>query len=516
VGGLNIYANASQVADNESPDLQNIEFTGISAIKKRRGYVSVADPPVASHKNQGQFTYITSSVTETLCVSNGILFRKNGTSWDTITGGTLSTTANVNACQVGDRLYLVDGTTVLQYYNGTNIVTTGITAAPTKVCQTIYYNKRIYCNSADNKDRVYYGGPLTSTGASTNTGDFTVDTDGGYFGFGSGMEVIGFAKLSNSLYVFLRNCIYKLQPTYSTDATPVLDHAATQISNSVGCRAPRSIDNVENDVFFVDSTVYSLGEVATYATIRTKNISGKISNILATMNQVNIANVAGIYYNKEQLYLLSLQDTGTYINTVIGYSVGYQAWTKWTNVPANSWLDFTDSTGIKHLYFGSDNPADGGVYEMFVGITDDGTAISSYYKTKQFSFDAFHITKVFQDWNIDFGNVAGPVTVYVYVDNALSDTATFNAGDIKATAGFGTSPFGTYPFGVEGNFVEVTTTGTNQSNTWRWHRLDSAPRGTTFQLMFESNGLNDTFEIKQASVAFIELPYRAKASANEI
>lgn len=524
VGGLNIYANASQVADNESPDLQNIEFFGVSGMRKRRGFkVVCSTPPATGHKIQGKFTYNTNSDVEVLCVSNGKLYKQVGVVW-ILVGGSFSATKNVNACQVGDRLYIADGESPLQYYNGSGLTTTGLTAAPSRVEQLIFYNKRIYCNSADNKDRFYYGAPLTSTGDSVNTGDFTADTDGGYYGFGSAKKITGFAKQGTSLYVFLENSISRIDPTSSgTPAT--YDHQETQISNSVGCRAPRSIDNVENDIFFVDSTIYSLGEVAQYATIRTKNVSAKISDIFDSMSQDVIKNASGIYYNKEQVYLLSIQATGSYNSTVIGYHVGYRAWVKWTGISANCFLDFTDSSGVKHLYFGSDNPTDGNVYELFQGVNDNGVAIKSYYKTKQFSFDAFHITKIFQDWNLDLGNVAGSITVYVYIDGLLADTVIFSAGLVSENAGLGTSVFGglyfgslgvIYPFGREGTYTETSTLVTNQSNTWRWHRLNSAPRGTSFQLVIENNNLLDTFEIKQASVAFIELPYRAKSSNNEI
>ena len=515
VGGLNIYANATQVKDDESPDLLNTICIGLTGVTGRQGFIKlISTEAVAGHKIQGIFSYITNSVNEVLYVTNGVLYKYNGSGGSTeVTGGTFSATANVNACQVGSRLYFADGATALCYYDGTNIVTTGISAAPTKIKQVIKYNNRLYCNSDDQKSRVYYGKPMGSDGTATDTGDFTSGATAGYFDFGLGQEVVGFAKRESYLYVFNKNQIHQITPVVSSGT---LDHTQTIISSSLGCRAPRSIENVENDVYFVDSTVYSLGEVANYSALRTTNVSAKIAKLFANMNQASIVDVATIYYDKEETILISVQVGSSCNDHIVAYQLGYKAWTYWDGIKANSFLDYVDSSDVKHPYFGCDQ-ATSLVYELYQGLNDDGVAINKKYRTKLFDLDKFNIEKIFQSWNIQLGGVYGVTTVNLYVDGVLADTATFSSGTGAITSdGWGTETLGTFPMGLEGNFTEGSSTEASVSNDWRWHTLSTSPSGTNFQLEFINNNLDENFEIKQEVIGYLELPYYKRNTAKEV
>lgn len=514
VGGLNMYANATQVKDNESPDLLNIIFTGLTGFTGRQGFVKLLDAEVSTgNKIQGIFSYVTNSVNEILFVTNGVLYKYDGAGGaDEVTGGTFSTTANVNACQVGSRLYFADGTTALCYYDGTNIVTTGISAAPTKIKQVIKYNNRLYCNSDDQKSRVYYGKKLGSDGTATDTGDFTSGADAGYFDFGLGQEVVGFAKRESYLYVFNKSQIHQITPVVSSGT---LDHTQTIVSSTLGCRAPRSIDNVENDVYFVDSTIYSLGEVANYSVLRTTNVSAKISKLFANMNQAAITDVAVIYYDNEETLLVAIQVGGSTNDHIVAYQLGYKAWTYWDSIKANCFLDYVDSNNEKHLYFASDEKSL--IYELYQGLNDDGAAINRKYKTKQFDLDKFNIEKIWQNWNVQLGGVYGVLTVNFYVDGSLVDTTVFSSGTGAITSdGWGTEPLGTFPLGLEGDYAEASSSEANASNDWRWHTLATSPSGTNFQMEFVCNNLDQNFEVKQEVIGYLELPYYKRNTEKEV
>lgn len=520
-GSINTYLNATQVGNDETPDALNTIPIGLTATRGRQGYIKLTTSLVASgYKGQGIFTYITDTVRQVLYVVNGVLYKYNGSGGSTqITGGTFSTTNNVRAAQLGTRLYLVDGVTALQYYDGTDIVTTGINSAPTKIKQVIAYNKRLYCNTDDNKDRIYYGGALGSDGTATNTGDFRSASPSyaGFFGFGGGREVVSFGKTGSSLYTFLKDAIKRIDPVASTGVSSALDHTSTDISNSIGCLAASSVDNVDNDIFFLNSTVYSLGEVGTYTSLRTRNVGAKVRSFFEAANQSSLASASAIYDDMHEMYLVSIRDAQTYKDTVIGYSVPYKAWFKWTGINANSFVTFIDSSDIQHLYFISDNSAASYVYELFQGVNDDGAAINKYHKTKEFDMGLFNIEKIFQFWNAQFGGVYGTVAIDMYVDGALADTISFSSGSSSNTAdGIGTGVFATFPIGKEGNFTEVDSSGTTISNDWRWHTLTSSPNGTTFQLVIRNNTVNENFEIKQYSVGYLELPLYKRSSLREV
>lgn len=519
VGGINTYASPTQVKDNESPDMLNCIFTGLTGISKRQGYSKFTTSAVSgTNKIQGIFSYITNSVREVLYVSGGVLYRYNGSGGSTaISGGTFSTTANVNATQIADRLYLVDGSTALTYYNGSTITNSGINSAPGQISQIIKYNNRLYCITNQYKERVYYGGAIGSDGTATNTGDFrsTSPAYAGFFSFGMGKEVVGFAKMTTTLYVWLKSSIHSINPISTTGASSALDHTESTISNSIGCRASRSIENVENDIMFVDNTVYSLGEVRNYVTIRTTNVSGKVQKLFSNLNQAAISDVAAIYYDKEEMYLVAVQTGGSTNDHIIGYHLPYKSWFYWDGFSVNSFLDWIDDNNVKHLYFGSDENSY--VYEMFSGLLDDGSAVSAYYKTKQFDLDKFNIEKIFQSIALQLGGTYGILTIYLYVDGVLADTISISSGtNIGTSDGWGTVPIGTLPFGLEGNYTEADSTGTTIANDWRWHNFSTSPNGTAFQLVFENNNADESFEIRQVSMGYIELSYYKRNSAREI
>lgn len=513
-GGLNVYSNATQVEDAESPDLLNVDFSGIGSVKKRSGYTKLTTSEVnTGDRIQGIYSYITTSVREILYIADGTLYKYDGSGGSTaITGGTFSTTADVNAAQIGTRLYFFDGATALSYYDGSNVSTTGVASAPTYPTQGIFYNKRLYCNSTANKDRVYFGGALTSTGAATDTGNFGTGAPsyGGFLGFGEGREVVGFAKLGTSLYVFLKDSIQRIDPVANTGVSSTLDHTSTMISNSIGCRAPRSIENVGNDVYFLDSTVYSLGEIANFTSLRTTNVSAKVAKLFAGMTQTAIEKAAAIYYTKEEVYLLAIQVDGSgYNDHVVGFSLPYKAWFYWDSMKVNHWLEFIDSDDVKHLYFGSDNDAASYVYEAYQGLNDDGAAINAYYFTKEFDLKEFDIEKLFQFWSVQFGGIYGEVTVDTYVEGSLADTITLTSGtSSNSSDGWGTSLLGTFLWGVEGSFTEASSTDPGLNNDWRYHDLGGL-EGTTFQFKFSNATVNQGFEIKQATVSYLPFgPYK--------
>lgn len=513
-GGLNVYSNATQVEDSESPDLMNVDFSGIGSVRKRRGFQKLTETEVSTgDRVQGPYSYVTSSVNEILYISDGVLDKYDGAGGSSsVSGGTFSSSADINVAQIGERLYFFDGATALSFYDGTNIATTGIASAPTYPTQGIFFNKRLYINSNANKDRVYYGEPLDPNGLATNTGDFFSDTDGGFFGFGTGYEVVGFARQSSFLYIFCKGAIFRVEPVVSSGT---LDHTAVQISNSIGCRAPRSIDNVGNDIYFLDSTIYSLGEIANFLSLRTTNVSAKIANIFANMTQADISKAAAIYSTEHEAYLLALKvGTDDFNDRVVGFSLPYKSWFLWDSLHVNHWLEFIASDDVKHLYFASDDAAASYVYEAYQTSNDDGAAIDAYYFTKEFDSKTFDTEKIYQMWSVQFGGVYGEITIDFYVDGSLVDTATLTSGSTSAFAdAWGSLPFGTFPFGLEYNSPDVSVDDPGLNNDWRRHDLDGQ-EGTTFQFKFSNANVSQSFEIKQALVRYIDFsdkPYKVNA-----
>jgi hypothetical protein len=150
-------------------------------------------------------------------------------------------------------------------------------------------------------------------------------------------------------------------------------------------------------------------------------------------------------------------------------------------------------------------------------LTDDGAAINKQFKTKEFDLKEFNIEKIFQFWNIQLGGIYGVLTVNLYVDGTVADSISFSSGASVGTSdGVGTSPVGTFVFGLEGNYTESSSTAATVNNDWRWHTLNSSPSGTTFQLEFTNNTVDENFEIKQANIAYLPLPAYKRSPDREV
>jgi len=267
----------------------------------------------------------------------------------------------------------------------------------------------------------------------------------------------------------------------------------------------------------MSDTIYSLGEVANYATIKTTNVSARVSKVFAGMTQSAIANVACLYYDKEETFLVAFQSGTTCNDHILAYQIPYKAWTYWDSIKVNSWLDWIDDSETKHLYFGSDDATASYIYELYQGLNDDGVAVSGYYKDKERDLKEFNIEKIFQNWNLQMGGVYGTLTVNLYVNGVLADTVTFSSGaGSNESDGWGTEVMGTFLMGIEGNYTNATSSTTSVSNDWRWHTLVTSPNGTTFQLEFVNNNLDENFEIKQASLGYLPLPYYKRSATKEV
>ena len=394
VGGLDTFINETEIDDSATPDCLNVIPSGKGGFRTRLGKVKHKGEITSGYGGQGYFAYIKSDNTvEELEVVNGVL-KKNST--DTISGGTFSTTARVNGVQVGDRLYFADGETALCYYDGTNVVTTGVNSAPLP-SHLIFYNRRIYCNNVNEPDRYYFGGGMGSDGTATNTGDFRSASPayGGYAGFGLGKIVNGLAKLgSTHLIVGLKNGSHRIAPTSDTGIDTALTHSEELVSGSIGFANHGAIDSIENDLAFLSwSDIYLLGEVASYTSLRTRVISTKISDTIQGISASVISKTAMIYSPGEHKLYLAYADGVAYNNKVLVYDTYYKSWWKYSNWHPAAFLEYVDETDQSYLLYLSDNPSDSYCYLMNSTANDSGAAISWHWKSKVLNLKGFDILK---------------------------------------------------------------------------------------------------------------------------
>jgi hypothetical protein len=228
-----------------------------------------------------------------------------------------------------------------------------------------------------------------------------------------GQGITGYAIFQEALIIFKDQSIYQL--TFDDNGDPIV----TPITRATGCISYRSVVAVENDVYFLSREgVRVLGNEPNYfSSIRTSVISKPIEDITDTINAQYYEYANAVYFNEQ--YMLAIPTTTSDISQCIVYHREFRAWSKWTNVDAESFLRYVDSNNEEKLIFLDD----GGV-ETFTftpgTYSDDGTAINASLTSKTFTLDAPDITKYFVDLGLIFRSVKGLVDIEVFKDGNVS------------------------------------------------------------------------------------------------
>jgi len=490
VGGLNNIMSQAKVADNESPSLQNIEFVENGIPGKRRGTAAYGNSVGAYSVSCLASQYLSSGARNFLMVANGTLYQLSGTTWGAVTGKTFAT-GQVNVVQVNDSAYLHDGTNSMGKYDGTTLSTpsTGVTAS----FGIFFQGKHVASGNPTNPSRLYIaasgspddfiGSSGTATGTQTsstiqdtsqswttnefagltvvltsgtgagqsraitsNTGNtITVGTvwtttpdttskytiDGGNtidISKNDGQKITGLAKFYSNLIVFKERSIYQLSFDSSDNPTVQLVTALN------GCVSHRSIDVVENDIYFLaNDGVRSLGYVPYLpGIIRTTKMSLKINASILNINSSYYSGCCGIYFDNK--YFLSYPSGSSKTNdTVIVFQLLYGSWTLWNGINCNYFDEFVDTSNKVTLYSGTDTNAQ--VVQMLSTVyTDQGAAINGIWYSKQYDLGAFDLSKRYLFLDIQVRSLTGTLGIDVILDgsvvaNSPSISSTFTSKD---------------------------------------------------------------------------------------
>ncbi|OPZ94938.1 MAG: hypothetical protein BWY74_00149 [Firmicutes bacterium ADurb.Bin419] len=480
-GGINKYIDEFEIKDNESPDMQNMEFFGLGALKKRGGYSKLGDAVGTVHPT-GLACYKTASVNEIL-VTTGTALKKYNTGdggWDAVSGVTYTTTKDTTYAQAESKLFIANGADALSYYDGSTL-TKIAGKTPSFV---IYWNKRIYCNDSTNPDTLYY------TGTGANIDSFGTGDGGGSLTFlpGSGAMLKGATVFGNYLYISIGDAWYRASINTSGD------HVIELVVKAKGAVSHRTIKQMGNDIVYLSTDgVFSLGEVANYSSVRLTDLGSRINPILETATGSEKTHAAAAYYDYK--YILSYRSNGaTYNNELLVYDTRYKTWLYWSGIRANSFLDYEDGDGDTHLYFADDSVLR--VYELDDSTSDDGAAIDSYFYTKMFDFGDFSLEKLIMDISILFGNVYGSLDIsLIFEDETVSKS--LSIGQAADSGGIGRYKIGLKMIGDSSS----GSAHTSAANTWKY--FDVGEETTMAQLKFSNNAAGEDFQIKKILLTYI-------------
>lgn len=261
---------------------------------------------------------------------------------------------------------------------------------PPKYSTIIYHQNRLFMNDADNPSFIWYtdlNEPYTVGALSfLIIGDTSTDS------------VKGFAVQDNSLVIFCKKNVWVLYMP-STDPTEwnVIKAKSSYSSNSpygnITYLNKVGFPAVQNDKFvgfgaISGDSVEPSATLLTNATMGSELKSDRVEPDMFDIQEAYVGNISSIVF-KNKAYIAMTKGTNNTTNNrvyVMDFSIDNlsksqkEAWAPWSGLNVAQFAIYNGA-----LYYGT-STATGYLYQENVGVySDDGTAINSYYWTKEFA-----------------------------------------------------------------------------------------------------------------------------------
>jgi len=517
--GLNTLISDNLLNDQESSSLENIMFVEAGDPAKSYGFTNVGTGLVNNPRGLGYYNDTIAGVKYLYTVDGTALKYLNNTTWTAVTGAAFDATGQINFTQARGSVYIMDGVNPLaKVATGGTLTRNGHSP---KAKFSIYYAGRQFASGADGMpNRVYISKTSDASEFTVNTGgtqpqpDNTSDADSstpnvpGATAFSSdaaglanancidigkfdGDKITGFAKFQDALIIFKERAIYQL--TLDSTGLPII----TQITKNYGCVSHRSIDNVENEIFFLSRNgLYVLGNEPNYFNvIRTNELSARIHPIIDTINPSQFTKASALF--NQYVYYLGIPSGGTTVNnTTVTYDRRFMAFSRQTHIQPEALTLYTDTSNVDTIYFTSANSAN--VYKMTQNYDANGVAISAQWTSKAFDLGEFSLYKRWIWVDILFRQLIGTIKIDIYSDNGnLVKTTSISSSQ---TGGLGTNSLGG---GDElGSTVQANTTGTTTASTNIPYRVKLGIKSRTIKVKTSNGQINETFVILGLDFAY--------------
>jgi hypothetical protein len=526
--GYNSYANSKTlIKDEEIPYGKNVWLDDNGSLTKRPGSAKHGGEIVAGKAPKFGAQFRTTGVNELIVACGTLWKKKNGASWDTLSGLTFTDDKEWDFCQTigttyGSRLYGANGVDKLAYYDGTTI--TEQTANGNVGSQVVAYNGRLYMNNTTYPDRIYFSNPWTydATDGSFSIADFgTFDTslvagggaankNAGWISLdpGSGLVIKKLKVYSSSagvdsLYVWTDRNLWKIVPVSTLDSSGALAHSIQVIVDGKGTPAPKSVVQVGNDVKFYDyDNIYSLGEQAQYQNIRLSTLSGRIKSEIDGVATAGKDNVAMEFF-KDRLWFSYMSGmSGTYNDRIEIWDSRLNAWSApFEGLNIGWFLDFVETDGTHRWLGGSSNSANSYIYELQTGVNDDDTAVSATFEDKSIDCGMPGLIKRFAFIDVFYALLYGTLTYEVFIDEVLSVTGQVQLGNSSSlTSGIGALPIGSFAIGDESTPGQTFASVQKNSS----FRIDcNYAAGKKISTRFTNNNTGEQFTINSKNIWFL-------------
>lgn len=478
-GGLNNGFSPADIADNEASDLQNVVFTIGGNWKTRSGYEKLNSTAVGANvicTGLSYYTKVNGSKYLVALFDNDTIQKMDysvgggpdGT-WDDITGTlTFSITGNNLASMATaiDTLVIEDGlnTTPPYKYTGTgNCALLG--GSPANATMFAFHKNMGFLAGNDSSPSTLYFSDIGdienwSTGLS---GNVSLDTD-------DGTVIRAIISGFDALYIWKDYSIWRLSGDDKDN------FSLQRMVSGVGCRSPNSISKIGNNFMFISSD----GDIYLYdGSITLKLISSKIEGTIDNANFSRFQYASTTEYDKD--FYISIASIGSSTNNIILYFDSYNlAWSKFSGINANAIATVDNGLGERMIVFGDYS---GYVYKYPSGTNDAGTAISSYYTTKQYRFPDITPLKDFRLLRL-LANQKGDYNITAEIRKDFETTGTAELINLLGTSStWGTAIYGADVYGGQNLIIgRIEIYGKDAANF--------------LQVKFSNSNLDEPIEVK--------------------
>ena len=481
-------SNATQLADNQSPMMVNIDYISRYAFTKRRGIIQVGNALAASGVPWSLYTFRKADGTEILMASIGTtMYYLNGSNvWTALPScPTFTTSLKFGFETIDGVVYFGNGVDGFYSWDGTSaVVATG--GNPKGNIFLGALTRLFVAGVASDPTTLYYsaGGNPLQFGSPGGTQGFPDNiTSLLAFNLSTGDEVVQIVLSNGDLYHFL----------FDANGDPSLQH----VRSNVGGLVHRANAQVENANVILDQfrQIRAIGYQAYYQDIRSEARSILID---VYMNTLNVTNASSAYFLKN--YYVSAQEPGATANNItLLYDENYQSWRLYNGFGANQFTVYgTNQTALatKVLFASSSQPY---IFQLEPTAYDDnGIPIYSRFDTKDMDFGV-----PIDDKNVRFVKIAGKISsgcllyIYGYYDGettvpAFTKIIDGNGAyvDVVTPPVYGSFMFGVSSFGGPGGTTTVIPVNPFQV-------VFSCPGGEPF------SSLRLSFVNEQADVDFV-------------
>jgi len=483
-GGLNTTGGPLSLKENESPDLQNVDFSKFGSVIKRNGYTTLNSSAIASSpEGDGLHWYeFDSSGTLTrfaVSVADGKLFKMDALdgTWDDVTGAlTITATNHCYFENFLNEVYITNNLDVPFKWTGagngaTMTVPTGLTRAKWVVQFNNYlFLGNVAVSGTRHGSRIYWSN-FKDTGTWSATDFIEVAKD-------DGQEITGMRVLSDRLVIYKSRSTYNLLFTGDADIPFILPNGGKS-NSAVGCASGYSIQDVNNGHVFLSQDGFYF-----YDGFNSFKISDKINDTILGFVDTRFDKAVSLNQLSKNRYWCSLTSAGQAENDrILVWDYFNNAWSIYTGISAAALATFFVNGTEERPYFmdysGFAYRADSGTSDHPDGTATD-TAISAYYYTNWRAFG-------------DLVNQKGVPMVYIYFQNSnttltyaysynFENTDTFTQTFSLATSTdvYGTGVYGTATYAGTGGDVK---------------RRNLTGRGRVVRMKFENNVVDETFQI---------------------